>query len=306
MNILLNQRKQSAALAIALCMALSAGSQTRVIDMHLHCYDTGAFREQTLNYYGELGSPDAIGHFRSTYASMKRNHIIKAVVSGTPSSVRDWVTKDTGHLFIRGILVNDPAADGLDTISFLNMVRSGQVQVFGELQPYYAGGTLSDSVWKPYLKICEQYDIPVAVHTGGGDPGGTYTSTPKARLKFGDPYLIEDVLVAFPKLRVYIMHSGEDWYEHALRLMAYYPKLYSDLGVLLWVEPMDQRYAIEFLKRAKEAGYLDRVMFGTDQMKWPSAIDRSIRFLNSLTFLSSRDKEGILYSNAARFLKIVQ
>jgi hypothetical protein len=51
------------------------------------------------------------------------------------------------------------------------------------------------------------------------------------------------------------MHSGEDWHEQALRLMAYYPQLISDTGVILWVKPLDQRYATEFLKNVKQAGY---------------------------------------------------
>ena len=155
------------------------------------------------------------------------------------------------------------------------------------------------------FSICEKYDIPVAVHTVGGGPGGTYSWSPKARLRFADPYLIEDVLVKYPRLRIYMMHAGgEDWPEHAIRLMAYYPQLYTDLAVLLWVEPNTQRYVKEFLRNVKEAGYLDRIMFGSDQMIWPYAIEKSIRFLNSLTFLTKQDKEDIFYNNAARFLKL--
>ena len=123
-------------------------------------------------------------------------------------------------------------------------------------------------------------------------------------MKYGDPYLIEDVLVKYPKLRIYIMHSGEDWHEHALRLMAYYPQLYSDIGAMLWVEPLTQRYMTNFLRNAKQAGYLNRVMFGSDQMRWPYAIKKSIDFLNSLTFLTKQDKQDIFYNNAARFLKL--
>ena len=100
------------------------------------------------------------------------------------------------------------------------------------------------------------------------------------------------------------MHSGENWYEHALRLMAYYPQLYADLGAVLWVEPLDQHYATTFLKAARQSGYLNRVMFGTDQMKWPYATEKAIHFLNSLSFLTKQDKENIFYNNAARFLRI--
>ncbi len=193
---------------------------------------------------------------------------------------------------------------GMDSVKFEQMVKEKKIEIFGEIAPYYAGKTLNDSSWQPYLRICEKYDIPVAIHSAGGDPGGTYSWSPKARLSISDPFLIEDVLVNYPKLRIYLMHSGESYYENALRLMAYYPQLYSDLGVLLWVEPMDQRYARLFLKAAKDSGYLHKVMFGSDQMTWPYAIEKSIKFLNSLTFLTKQDKEDILYNNAAKFLKL--
>jgi hypothetical protein len=86
--------------------------------------------------------------------------------------------------------------------------------------------------------------------------------------------------------------------------MSYYPQLYTDLAVMLWVEPNTQRYIKEFLRNIKEAGYLDRVMFGSDQMTWPYAIEKSIRFLNSLTFLTKKDKEDIFYNNAVKFLRL--
>jgi hypothetical protein len=45
-------------------------------------------------------------------------------------------------------------------------------------------------------------------------------------------------------------------------------------------------------------------MFGSDQMRWPYAIEKSIHFLNSLPFLTQKDKEDIFYNNAAKFLKL--
>ncbi len=283
---------------------MTANAQRRIIDMHLHSYTQSSFSKPMIDFYGNKGAVNATEHFAETFQAMVQFNIIKAVVSGSLESVEEWKAKDSGNRIIRGIMINDPKTDGIDSIELERLIKEGKVQVFGELGPYYAGITLSDPIWRPYLSLCEKYDIPVAVHTGGGDPGGTYSYAPKARLPLGDPYLVEDMLVAFPKLRIYIMHSGEDWYEHALRLMAYYPQLYSDLGALLWVEPMDQRYAVEFLRRAKEAGYLNRVMFGTDQMHWPYAIEKSIRFLDGLDFLSEKDKEDIFYNNAARFLRL--
>ena len=284
-----------------------AFSQTKIIDMHIHSYSETDFgeREPASDHYGKKGSASAEAHRAETFAAFKKWNIVKAMVSGNPQSVEEWAAKDSSNRVIRGILIFSPNDYGLDSIKFEQMVKDKKIEVFGEVGPYYSGTTLSDSIWQPYLRICEKYDIPVAVHTGGGDPGGSYSWAPKARLKLGDPYLIEDVLVKYPKLRIYLMHNGgEEWHEHTLRLMAYYPQLYTDIAVMLWVEPNTQRTVTEFLKNAKYAGYLDRVMFGSDQMVWPYAIEKSINFLNSLDFLTDSDKEDIFYNNAARFLKL--
>lgn len=293
-------------LLVFLQQFLLAPGQTKIIDMHIHSYTESDFskRQPAADYYGTNGSVNAEKHRLETFAAFNKFNIVKAVVSGNPESVDNWAKKDTTQRVIRGLLMYTPNDWGMDSIKLEQMIKDKKLEVLGELAPYYSGGTLSDAGWQPYLRLCEKYDIPVAVHTGGGDPGGTYTWAPKARLRLGDPYLIEDVLVKYPKLRVYMMHAGEDWYEHALRLMAYYPQLYTDIAVLLWVEPLDQRYAVEFLKAAKHAGYLNRVMFGSDQMVWPYAIQKSIDFLNTLPFLTKEEKEDILYNNAATFLHL--
>lgn len=280
---------------------------SRIIDMHIHSYTDSDFgeREPAGDHYGNKGSVNAEIHRKETFAAFEKFNIVKAMVSGNPESVENWAANDKDRRVIKGILMFSPNDYGMDPARFEQMVQDKKIEIFGELGPYYDGTTLSDAIWQPYLRICEKYDIPVAVHTGGGDPGGTYSWSPKARLSLGDPYLIEDVLVNYPKLRIYMMHAGgEDWPEHALRLMAYYPQLYADLAVMLWVEPNTRRYIKEFLKNAKEAGYLDRIMFGSDQMVWPYAIEKSIYFLNGLDFLSEKDKENIFYHNAAKFLRL--
>jgi predicted TIM-barrel fold metal-dependent hydrolase len=298
--------KRNVMLVGLLLIFIGVNAQTKIIDMHVHSYTDSDFggREPATDHYGKKGSKDAESHRVATFAAFKKWNIVKAVVSGNPESVENWTAKDSSNRIIRGILMFLPTDYAMDTVRFEQLIKDKKIEVFGELGPYYSGTTLSDSIWQPYLRICEKYDIPVAVHTGGGDPGGTSSWSPKARLTLGDPYLIEDVLIRYPKLRIYLMHAGgEEWHEHTLRLMAYYPQLYTDLAVMLWVEPNSQRTITDFLRNAKHAGYLDRVMFGSDQMIWPYAIEKSIRFLNSLDFLTKQDKEDIFYNTAARFLK---
>lgn len=298
--------KKSSVLVALILLFSDAYAQTPetytgpIIDMHLHSYTNN-------NYWGGRDHPSGISspktaeeHWRLTEKIMAENNVKKAVIdSESIDFIKSQLSGD--NMFIPGF--ND--GEGLpDVETFESLVKDGTIKVFGEVSAVYLGKTLNDSMYKPYLKICEKYGIPVAYHTGGGPPNTTYTCCPEFRLALGDPLLIEDVLVTYPDLKLYLMHGGELFYEHAIRMMKQYPQLHIDIGVLLWVDPIVKNYAVRMLKLAKTAGVLDRVMFGSDQMVWPKAIQASKDFLNSLDFISMQDKADIFYNNAARFLSL--
>lgn len=94
-------------------------------------------------------------------------------------------------------------------------------------------------------------------------------------MALGNPLLLEDLLVRHPKLRVYVMHGGR-------------PRFH------------------EFLRQMFANGFGKRIMFGTDQMRWPEAIGRAIEAVESADFLSHEQRRDILYSNAARFLELTE
>jgi len=56
--------------------------------------------------------------------------------------------------------------------------------------------------------------------------------------------------------------------------------------------------------RIVEAGFGKRVMFGSDQMVWPDALEAAIRSVETADFLTEDQKRDILYDNAARFLRL--
>ncbi len=275
----------------------------QVIDVHLHSYTAEEYSDRggLPDHYQNIPSPKTSEeHLKQTIAEMDKNNIQFAVVSGTfLESVENYTNADSR--FIPGYMEEDKI---IPIEKFEELVKNGKIRVFGEITGVYFGKTLNDPLYAPYLEVCVKYDIPVAYHTGGGPPMVVYGENPELRIKNGDPLLIEDVLVKYPKLRIYLMHGGEMYYEHALRMMHLYQQLYVDVGVLLWAAPMAQDYGTNLLKKAKEYEMLDRVMFGTDQMVWPGAISKSIEFLNSMDFLTEKEKRMILYDNAKTFLKI--
>ncbi|MDQ3169262.1 MAG: amidohydrolase [Acidobacteriota bacterium] len=59
-----------------------------------------------------------------------------------------------------------------------------------------------------------------------------------------------------------------------------------------------------FLRGIVEAGYADRVMFGSDQIIWPGLIEAAIKSIEEAPFLMAEQKRDIFYNNAARFLRL--
>ena len=278
---------------------LQLPAQQRIIDMHMHAYTEKDFWKAN----ARNGTPSALSAddlLQQTIGKMNTHHIQLAIVGGTLESIEKYTKADAR--FIPGYQDYSDTMIALD--EFENLIKAGKIKVFGEVMAVYHGRTLNDAVYAPYLAVCEKYNIPVAYHTGGGFPNAQSFGWKNYRIAFGDPMLIEEVLVKYPKLRLYMMHAGENFFENTLRMMDGYPNLYVDLGVSLWLHPLTQDYAVRFLGSAKKYGYLDRVMFGSDQMVWPDAITQSINYLNSLDFLTQQEKDDIFYNNAVRFLEI--
>jgi predicted TIM-barrel fold metal-dependent hydrolase len=181
------------------------------------------------------------------------------------------------------------------------LFREKKVDAFGEVAAQYAGYSPSDPAFDAYWAVAEKHGVPVGIHTGGAPPGTPYTCCPKFRLALGDPLLLEDMLVKYPKLKVYVMHAGGFFPQNALMLMTMYPHVYVDISTLTWT-PIAGDLLEPFLIEAKRRRLLDRVMFGSDQMRWPEAIALAIDRVNRLSFLTGEEKADIFYDNAAKFL----
>ena len=155
----------------------------------------------------------------------------------------------------------------------------------------------------PYFEMAEALGVPVGYHIyPGGPPGAMYTGYPDVRAANADPMQIERVLVAHPKLKIYIMHAGWPYMEDMKALMYAHPQLYVDVGVISWGIPQAEFHT--FLRGLVEAGFGKRIMYGTDQMVFQGTFDQAIASINSAPFLSAEQKADIFYNNAAAFLEL--
>jgi hypothetical protein len=121
-------------------------------------------------------------------------------------------------------------------------------------------------------------------------------------MTLSNPLLLEEVLLRHPKLRIYVMHAGWPMSDAMIGLLWAHPQVYVDVGVIDWA--IERKEFHSYLRRLVEAGFGDRVMFGSDQMEWPEAIGAAIEGIESAAFLSDEQKRAIFYDNAARFLRL--
>jgi predicted TIM-barrel fold metal-dependent hydrolase len=253
-------------------------------------------------------SPSATGEevMRDTIAILNRRNIV-AMASGEPENIARWRAAAPGRI-IRGLdLRVGPGRPGSrfqarspDEVRAL--YKAGAFDVLGEIMAQYEGIPPDDPRLEPYWSLAEELDIPVAIHLGPGGGGDAYSGNPEYLAANSNPLRLEPVLIRHPRLRIYIMHAGYPFIDNLLALMEAHPQVYVDIAAIDGTEPRAAFYS--YLRQMIDAGFGDRIMFGTDQGAWPELIERCIDAINEAPFLTSGQRRDILYNNAARFLRI--
>ena len=233
-----------------------------------------------------------------TIAAMER-HNIYGVLSGKAERVATWSKAAPGR-FIPGLSFG--LADKISPGQLDRMHAAGALDVIGEVTTQYEGVEPADPRLEPYWALAERLDIPVAIHVGPGPFGVIYMGASRYRASMHSALSMEEVLVKHPRLRVYIMHAGYPMIDDLLALLYAHPQVHVDTGVIVFTQPRAAFY--RYLQRIVEAGFANRVMFGSDQMVWPGVIERSIKVIEDAPFLTARQKRDVLYNNAARFLRL--
>ncbi len=239
---------------------------------------------------------------RKSLAIMERRNII-AVVNDRGKRVAAW-RKLAPERVLPGINPDDAEFGDAKMIEadFAALKKAGDVAVIGEIGTQYGGIAPDSPKLEPLWTAAEALDLPVSIHVGPGPPGTAYLPGMGYRAKMSSPLLLEDVLVRHPKLRLNLMHAGYPMLDDTLALLYAHPQVYVDVGVIVYTQPRAAFY--RYLGALVDAGFGQRVMFGSDQMIWPEAIERSIEVIEQASFLSANQKRDILYNNAARFLRL--
>jgi uncharacterized protein len=292
-------------LVLAVVTSASLGAQAAprpVFDVHLHASFTA----------------DAT---RAMLASMDSLNVDHAVYIGSADQLAALPNLAAGRL-IPGLMFPcaggrmpnaGVACFGADTSTFPDLawlrreVTSGRVKFFGEIGAQYLGIAPNDPRLEPYFSLAEELDVPVGIHLGIGPIGVAYADTPfpgfkspRYRGSAGDPYLLEEVLVRHPRLRLYVMHAAWPEIERMTYLMCMHPRLYVDISVLQYAIP--RAAYLNALRALADAGLTDRIMYGSDG--GPRFAAMGVDAIERADFLSDAQKRAILHDNAMRFFRI--
>jgi predicted TIM-barrel fold metal-dependent hydrolase len=317
-----------AALLLVTASPLAAKDREPILDMHLHAlhadeqgppplamctpiaampaWDPSApYADTFLERLKRPPCPDPVWSpatdealMRESLAAMDRLNII-GVASGTAERVAAWRKARPDRIIPALAFQLEPE---LTPAAVRALHTAGELAVFGELTTQYDGIAPDDPRLEPYWALAEELDIPVGIHVGTGPPGVLYMGSGGYRARLHSALTMEEVLVRHPKLRVYLMHAGYPLIDDLLALLYAHPQVYVDVGVIVFTQPRAAFY--RYLERIVEAGFGDRIMFGSDQMVWPGVIERSVRVIEEAPFLTAKRKRDILYNNAARFLRL--
>jgi hypothetical protein len=280
-------------------------AQQAVIDMHVH---TGNAVQAGPDHADNLALRDAY------LAEANENNVVLFAASGAHDFVQSWRTFFGERMLagapfpcINGRTQFEGQTDGrmpcyetgeaFPELGWLrNQYESGQLQLMGELGTQYAGLAFDDPKMLPYYQLAQELDIPVAIHVAGAPPRTAQGCCPEFRLSIGDPVLLEEILVRFPRLRLQIMHANVLTYPGLLRLLQQFPTVKVDLTPFQSILPRQGFH--QMLRSYQMNGLTNRIMFATDDFPLASSLEA----YRSADFLSKDELDGILCANAQEFL----
>ena len=159
-----------------------------------------------------------------------------------------------------------------------------------KLYPVYQYHYPNEPRLYPLYAKAQELRIPVLVHTGSSVFRG-------ARIKYGDPLLMDDVAVDFPDLTILLAHAGRPfWYEQAFWMARRHSNVYLE------VSGLPAQNLLSYFPRLEDLA--DKIVYGSD---WPGNpyLRRNIEAIGRLP-LQDVTKAKILGGTGGRLLGLTE
>ena len=260
-------------------------SSQKIFDVHLHGSKNPSSQVLTLQKAGVYKAAISTSwELQNRYRGIPNVHFLYGLMFPCPNGKVPYSLQacfDTGEDW--------PAVGWVE-----QQIKDDRIDFFGEVLNQYYGISSSDSLLFPYYGLAQKYKLPVGIHTGGAGPDH---GSPNFKMEMGSPLLLKPLLARFPELKIWIMHSGDQYYKETIGIMKENALVYADISVISNPDIVPAEKFRTIMKAFIEAGLEDRLMFGTDN----GDITKVINSVESLDFLSEYQKTKLYHQNAERF-----
>jgi uncharacterized protein len=185
------------------------------------------------------------------------NYVAPEVIGYSERSnefVRDFVRADPDRLLAVGSVLPTRPSAGDEVRRLVTQYGLRGIKLHPPHQLFapnaYVDGKLEGL--REIYSTCQELEVPVIIHTG--------TSIfPGARNRYGQPLLVEDVAIDFPRLTIVLAHGGRPlWMNEALFLTRRFSNVYLETSS---VPPSKLLEYFPSLEKVR-----DRIVYGSD---WP-------------------------------------
>lgn len=274
-----------------------AAEQGGFIDVHLHALSAQYSMDEQLGMPRQDFQVD-LEMLEKTIMYMNKAGIAQGIISGSDIVMAEWTERYPGRFVPIWLPQLYSYESERESAQFAEAIENHCVYGLGEvLLPYIA--PIDDKRLFPLYRICQERQLPVFFHTGLNGPNATRNGG-QFRVRMSDPLLLEDVVAAFPDLKMVMCHMGYPFTEQATYMLYAHANVYMDISVVNWI--LGRVGFHRLLEQVVGTVGSDKILFGSDQMKLPDKIPVAVEAIQEASFLSEEEKLKILRENALRFL----
>jgi len=273
-------------------------SLSDVIDAHVHLFPDNLFAS-IWQWFDKFGWPIRYRLSSSEIIEFLLSHGVRHIV-GLHYAHRPGVAREL-NAYMAQLCRSHQQLTGMATVyPGENNARQILTEAFGmglsgvKLHCHVQCFDMLSSAMHAIYKMCAENQKPLIMHVGREPKSPAYPCDP---YELCSAEKLEQVIKAYPDLRVCVPHLGADEFEPYRLMSDTYDNLWLDTTMTLAdYLPFDDRPDLADMRA-------DRLIFGSDFPNLPYAWDREIKQVCRLNLTPER-LSGLLYKNALEFYAV--
>ncbi len=121
---------------------------------------------------------------------------------------------------------------------------------------YQAVDPMSDSAFRLFDRL-QSDDLPIVFHSG-------MSASSDAVLRYAHPLAMDEVAIAFPRLKMILAHTSHPWYEDCMSVVRKHPNVWTDISGM----PSRPWMAWRAMRVFHEFSATHKMLFGSDWVLW--------------------------------------